>query len=350
MVAPLDIGGRAVGRGARCFVIAEAGVNHYGSIDAACQLVDVACDARADAVKFQTFTAESLVTPDAPKAAYQLQRTSAAESQLDMLRGLELSKELHRTLFDYCGTRGILFLSTPFDEESADFLDALGVPAFKISSGELTNLPLLDHIARKHKPIILSTGMASLGEVEVAVDTIAHAGNPRLALLHCVSAYPADPCEVNLRAIKTLAEAFQLPVGYSDHTLGQDVALAAVALGASILEKHFTLSRDLPGPDHQASLEPDELTALVRAVRTIEAAFGDGRKAPVPSEASTAAVARKSLVAAADIPAGAVIAAEAIAVRRPGTGLSPAMLPHVVGRTARVRIPRWTVIGVEMLV
>ena len=349
MVAPIAVGGRIVGPGAPCFIIAEAGVNHGGSVESACLLVDAASHAGADAVKFQTFTAEALVTLDAPKAAYQRQATGAGESQLEMLRALELPRKAYAAIVDRCRNRGILFLSTPFDEQSADFLGTLGVPAFKIASGEITNLPFLAHVARKLKPIILSTGMACLSEVESAVETIEREGNRHVILLQCVSNYPAAPADVNLRAMRTMAEACRLPVGYSDHTLGNQVALAAVALGACVIEKHVTLSRDLPGPDHQASMEPDELAGFIRGIRMVEAALGDGRKEPAASEAATAAVARRSLVAASDISAGTVLTEAVIAVRRPGTGLPPAMGPSLVGRIARVPIPRGAVITIEML-
>ena len=333
----------------KVFVIAEAGINHNGDIKLARQLIEVAAEAGADAVKFQTFKAERLVTPSAPKADYQLQTTDVGESQLEMLRHLELSTEAYQELISYCQDQKILFLSTPFDEESADFLDELGVVALKISSGEITNLPFLAHIARKNKPMIISTGMAYLGEVETAVRTIEETGNQDLILLHCLSNYPADPGEVNLRAMQTLTTAFGLPVGYSDHTQGIEVAIAAVALGACVLEKHFTLDRNLPGPDHHASLEPDELTKLVRSIRTVEKAMGHGRKEPAASEANTAAVARKSLVAVLDIPAGSNLREELITIKRPGTGLPPLAWPYLVGRTVRKDIPAGTLLSLDML-
>ena len=345
----LEFAGRKVGPGLPCFVIAEAGVNHNGDVEIARQLVDVALQAGADAVKFQTFKAERLAMPTAPKAEYQLQTTGATESQCEMLRRLELSAEAHRNVMAYCRKEGILFMSSPFDEESADFLAELGVAVFKIPSGEITNLPFLAHLARKGKPLIVSTGMSYLGEVETAVRTLEQTGNRDFVLLHCVSNYPARPSDINLRAMQTMAAAFGAPVGYSDHTTGIEVALAAVALGACVVEKHFTLDRTLPGPDHQASLEPDELAALVRGIRTVEAALGHGRKEPAASEANTLAVARKSLVAARDIPPGTALTEDLIAVKRPGTGLPPAMKPYLVGRTAREAIPAGTLLGLEML-
>jgi N-acetylneuraminate synthase len=349
MVKTVDVGGRCVGAGAPCFVIAEAGVNHNGSVDAACQLVDAASRAGADAVKFQTFTADAVVTRAAPKAAYQRRTTGEHGSQFDMLRALELPRSGYAAIVERCRSRDIVFLSTPFDEESADFLDTLGVAAFKVPSGEVTHPQLLAHIARKGKPIILSTGMATLDEVVAALTAIRREGQEDVILLQCVSNYPAAAADVNLRAMRSMADACGVPVGYSDHTLGGAVALAAVALGACVIEKHITLGRDLPGPDQHASMEANEFAELVLGIRTIEAALGDGRKQPAASESDTAAVARRSLVAAADIPAGAVLTAAAVVVRRPGTGLPPAMRTAVLGRTARVGIPEGTVLTIEML-
>ena len=346
---PVDIAGRKVGPGQLCLIVAEAGVNHNGSLEMARKLVDVAAQARADAVKFQTFKAERIVTADAPKADYQLRTTDAAESQYDMLRSLELSHEAHHELVAHCKKKGILFMSTPFDEESADFLETLGVPAFKIPSGEITNLPFLAHVARKGRPMIISTGMSTLSEVEAAVNTVCQTGNRDLVLLHCLSAYPADPKDANLRAMHTMATAFDVPVGYSDHTLGIEVALAAVALGACVIEKHFTLDRTLPGPDQSASLEPDELRALVGGVRTVEAALGHGRKEPAPCEAETAAVSRKSIVTARDIPAGTIITRSLIVMKCPGIGLPPSMLDQIVGRITTQDIPADTLLTSEML-
>lgn len=345
----INIAGREVGMGRPCFIIAEAGVNHNGSLSAARQLIDVAVRAGADAVKFQTFKAERLATPDAPKAQYQLRNTGAAESQYEMLQRLELSEDAHRELMAYCAERGILFMSTPFDEESADFLDELGVAVFKLPSGEITNLPFVGHVARKGKPLIVSTGMASLKEVETTVQTIEACANSSFILLHCVSNYPAGHEDANLRAMRTMEETFKVAVGYSDHTLGVEVALASVALGACVIEKHFTLSRDLPGPDHRASLEPDELAAMVRGIRIVEAALGHGRKEPAASEAEIAAVARRSLVASRDLEAGTELTETMIAIRRPGTGLPAAMLSEIVGRRLRVPLRAGALLTLEML-
>lgn len=347
--SPVHLGERLVGAGEPVLVIAEAGVNHNGERDLALRLVDAAAAAGVDAVKFQTFKAERLVVDDAPKAAYQERTTGTAESQLQMLRRLELSEALHHEVLGHCRDRGIAFLSSPFDELAADLLEAIGVSAFKTPSGELTNLPLLQHIAAKGMPMLVSTGMATLGEVETAVRAIEAAGDPQVVLLHCLSNYPADPAETNLRAMATMRAAFGLEVGYSDHTSGLEVAFAAVALGAVVIEKHFTLDRSLPGPDHQASLEPAELEALIRGIRTIEHALGDGHKRPQPSELDTARVARKSLVASVAIPAGTVLSHDMVAVRRPGTGLPPAMLEQIAGRRSRVDIAAGTIISLEML-
>lgn len=344
----IQVGKKVIGPGQPVFVIAEAGVNHNGDLKLARALIDVAVEAGADAVKFQTFRADRLATPNAPKAEYQLQTTGDAESQFEMLRRLELSADAHRELRAYSHERGIIFLSTPFDEEAVDLLDELGVPAFKISSGDLTNSPLLEHVAGKGKPVILSTGMSELSELIEAVSVLNTAGCENPVLLHCVSNYPADAVEINLRAMQTMRSAFDVPVGFSDHTEGIDVALAAVALGACVIEKHFTLDRTLPGPDHRASLEPAELRELVRSIRRVETALGNGRKVPTASELETAKVARRSLVAACDIPAGATLEREMVVMRRPGTGLSPSTLSAVLGRRAMRDIAAGTLLDAEM--
>jgi N,N'-diacetyllegionaminate synthase len=343
------IGQRKVGVGEPCFIIAEAGVNHNGSLKLACELIDVAVEAGADAVKFQTFKPEKVCSPLAPKATYQLQTTDAEESQLEMGKKLELPFEAFRELQSHCKSKGMLFLSTPFDYESADFLAELQMPAFKIPSGEITNLPFLEHVARKGRPLILSTGMSTLDEVRKAVETIRATGNQQLVLLQCVSNYPAQSSSVNLRAMHTLAEAFGVPVGYSDHTRGIEVAIAAVALGACVVEKHFTTNRDLSGPDHRASLEPDELASMVRSIRNVETALGDGNKRPALEEANTAAVARRSLVAARYIAAGTVLTEDLVAILRPGTGLPPAMRPQLVGRRTRHDIDAGTLLTLDMV-
>ncbi|MBI3332856.1 MAG: N-acetylneuraminate synthase [Candidatus Omnitrophica bacterium] len=349
MVAPVEIAGRKVGPGHPCFIIAEAGVNHNGDLGVARRLVDAAVQAGADAVKFQSFRADRLATAAAPKARYQLETTRRKESQQEMLRRLELSEEDHRGLLADCRSKGILFLSSPFDEESAEFLARLPVAAFKIPSGEITNLPFLKQVAGYGRPMILSTGMSDLKEVKTAVETIRAVTDGNLLLLHCVSAYPASASDANLRAMETMRRAFGVPVGYSDHTEGISVALAAAALGACVIEKHFTLDRGLPGPDHRASLEPEELAALVRSIRDVEAALGEGGKAPRPCEMETAAVARKSLVAARDIQAGSRLTEESVAAKRPGTGLPPFMRDRVIGRRAARDISEGTLLTLEML-
>lgn len=345
----IDIAERKIGPGQPCFIIAEAGVNHNGSLELGLKLVDAAAAAGADAVKFQTFKVDRLVTKDAPKAGYQISVTGDAETQYEMLKRLELTEEDHRCLIAHCAERGILFLSTPFEERSADFLEALGVPAFKLPSGELTNLPFLTHVARKGKPIIISTGMATLQEVDAAVATLTRSGNSRLVLLQCVSEYPADPADANLRAMASMRASFGFPVGFSDHTPGIATAITAAALGACVVEKHFTLDRQMPGPDHPASLEADELKEMVRGIRIAESALGDGEKRPVAREAATAAVARKSLLAACNIPQGATLRLEHITTKRPGTGISPDMREQLVGRKARVAIPAGTLLDWKML-
>ncbi|HET7875267.1 MAG TPA: N-acetylneuraminate synthase [Methylomirabilota bacterium] len=343
------VAGRAIGDAAPVFVVAEAGVNHNGEMALARRLVDAAADSGADAVKFQTFSADALVSRGAPKAGYQVATTGAAQSQRDMLAGLELSLDQHVELQQRCAKRGIVFFSAPFDQKSGDLLEALGVPLFKIPSGEITNLPLLRHLAAKGRPVILSTGMSTLREVETAVAAIRAAGDPPLAILHCVSAYPAPAGESNLRAMDTLRERFGVPVGLSDHTLGIEVALAAVARGARVVEKHLTLDKTLPGPDHRASLDPVEFAALVRAIRSVESALGDGDKRPMPSELDTRRVARKSLVAARAVRVGERLTAEAVAIKRPGTGIPPADLERALGRVVKRALAPDQVIGWEDL-
>jgi N-acetylneuraminate synthase/N,N'-diacetyllegionaminate synthase len=326
---------------AHVFIIAEAGVNHNGSIDLARQLVDAAKASGADAVKFQTFRADRLATPGAHKAAYQERATAtAAESQFEMLKRLELDAAAHQVLIDHCRNIGVQFLSSPFDAESADLLDTMQMPIYKIPSGEITNFPFLRHVAGKGRPLILSTGMSTLGDVEEAVNVLRAAGASDLTLLHCVTEYPAPYDEVNLRAMQTLKSAFGLPVGYSDHTPGIEIAIAAVALGAEVIEKHFTLDRSLPGPDHAASLEPAELQQMVTAIRHVESALGTGVKSPAPCELANMSVARKSVVAARALAAGHRLIASDLEIKRPGNGLAPKLLPSLIGRTLRVGVSK----------
>lgn len=332
----------------KVFIIAEAGVNHNGSLNRAKQLVDVALRAEADAVKFQTFKTERLVTIRTPKAEYQKKNTQPAESQYQMLKKLELKPSDFEKIFAYCQKRKIMFMSTPFDEKSADFLFKMGMEIFKIPSGEITNLPFVQYIARKNRPLIVSTGMSNLKEVREAVLAIRETGNSRVALLHCVSSYPADPGDVNLKVMETMEREFKIPIGFSDHTFGIVIAVAAVALGAKVLEKHFTLNRHLLGPDHKASLEPQELLHLVKAIRQVEMAMGDGLKRPVPGERNILQVARRSLVAACDIQRGTILSQEHITDKRPGTGLSPTMRNSLLGRMARVPISKDEILTREM--
>lgn len=330
----------------RCFIIAEAGVNHNGDPDLARRLVEAAADAGADAVKFQTFSAARLVSRAARKAEYQQRTSGAQESQFDMLQRLELPLEAHRELMDLCQQRGLEFLSTPFDEEAADFLAELGVRRFKVASGELTNHRFLRHLAAKGLPLICSTGMATLGEVEAALAAIGDQCD--VTLLHCTSNYPAAPETANLLAMDTMFRAFGVPIGYSDHTMGIAISTAAVALGAAVIEKHLTLDRTLPGPDHEASLLPEEFSALTDAIRLVERALGDGRKRPAASEAEVARVARRSLVAACDLAAGTVLSEEMLTTRRPADGLPPAWSEQLTGLKTRAPIAAGTVISLGM--
>jgi len=321
----------------KTLVIAEAGVNHNGDIEMARRLVEVAAQSGADFVKFQTFKAEKLVTHKAAKAFYQVQLGAEGESQFDMLHRLELSFEMHVALIEHCKVHGIRFLSTGFDIESVNLLASLDIPLFKIPSGEITNLPYLQHIGGKRKPIILSTGMANMDEIAAALAVLETAGTPReqITVLHCNTEYPTPMRDVNLLAMQSIREAFGVQVGYSDHTRGIEVPIAAVALGATVIEKHFTLDRNLPGPDHQASLEPSELSAMVATIRNIELALGDGVKRPSPSEAKNIPIARKSLVAACPIRAGELFTLNNLAVKRPGSGVSPMRLNEMLGRLAK---------------
>lgn len=317
-------------------IIAEAGVNHNGDLVLAKQLIDAAAAAGADLVKFQTFSANRQVTRTAVKADYQAQTTDNQESQHEMLRRLELDADMHRELIAHCAAQNIGFFSTGFDIESIDLLVSLGQDCFKIPSGEMTNLPYLRHIGRLGKTAILSTGMATLGDVEAAIDVLEQAGTPRtnISVLHCTTEYPTPMAEVNLRAMQSMQHAFGVEVGYSDHTPGIEVSIAAVAMGASVIEKHFTMDRYLPGPDHQASLEPDELAAMVSAIRNIEIALGDGIKRLTPSEARNKPVMRKSLLASQAIKEGEIFSSDNITAKRPGTGISPMRWDEVIGRTA----------------
>jgi len=321
----------------KTLIIAEAGVNHNGDINLAKQLIEAAATAGADLIKFQTFVAARQVTSRAIKADYQMQAVGDNESQYEMLSKLELTEAMHHDLIAHCKKRNIGFLSTGFDIESVDFLVDLGQECLKIPSGEITNLPYLRHIGRLGKTIILSTGMSTLGDVEEALRVLEHSGTPRnkITVLHCTTEYPAPMEAVNLRAMLAMQAAFGVSVGYSDHTQGIEVAIAAVAMGAIVIEKHFTLDRNLPGPDHQASLEPAELQHLVISIRNIELALGDGIKRPASGEFSNKSVARKSLVASKPIKAGELFSVENVTIKRPGTGITPMLWDKVLGQCAR---------------
>lgn len=320
----------------KTFIIAEAGVNHNGCIDVAKKLIDVAVDAGADAVKFQTFKAKNLVCEKAGKASYQKTTTGELESQFDMIKRLELDEDNHKLLIKYCLDKGIEFLSTPFDKESLDLLVSLGVRVIKIPSGEVTNLPFLREIGAKGREVILSTGMSDLEEVRAAIEILINAGTPKrkITVLHANTEYPTPFEDVNLRAMLTLNAEFDVKVGYSDHTTGVEVPTAAVALGATVIEKHFTLDCNLPGPDHQASLEPIELKQMVKAIRNIEKSMGEYVKKPSPSEKKNIAVVRKSIVAATNIQKGEVFSSENITCKRPGTGISPMKWDGIIGTVA----------------
>ncbi|WP_103604597.1 N-acetylneuraminate synthase [Campylobacter concisus] len=321
----------------KVFIIAEAGVNHNGDINLAKKLIDIAAKAGADAVKFQTFKATLNISKNAQKANYQKQNTDKNESQLDMIKKLELNENIHKELITYCKQKNITFLSTPFDSDSIKLLDELGLSTFKIPSGEITNLPYLRQIGGLNKKIILSTGMANLGEVESAIEVLIKSGTKHgnISLLHANTQYPTPMEDVNLKAMITLKNAFGLEVGYSDHTLGIEVDIAAVAMGAKIIEKHFTLDKSMPGPDHKASLEPDELVAMVRAIRNIELALGDGLKHFSKSESENIKIARKSIVAKCDIKKGEIFSEKNICVKRPGDGINPMRWDEVIGQISQ---------------
>lgn len=315
------------------YIIAEAGVNHNGSFALACKLVDAAKEAGADCIKFQTFKSENLVSRSAKKAEYQ-KMTTGDSSQQDMLKKLELSFDEFIQLKNYCEKVGICFLSTPFDFDSIDFLDSINMPFWKVPSGEVTNLPYLLAIAKTGKPIVMSTGMCTLQEIRAAIDVLQANGAKEIKLLHCNTEYPTPFEDVNLKAMQTMRDEFQVEVGYSDHTKGIEVPIAAVSLGATIIEKHFTLDRNMEGPDHKASLEPQELAEMVCCIRNIEKALGSGDKMPSPSEKKNIAVARKSIVAKSKIKAGDTLTENNITVKRPGTGISPMKWFEVLGTKA----------------
>ncbi len=345
----IKIGRRYIGAKHPAYIIAEAGVNHNGNLDLAKKLIVAAANAGADAVKFQTFTAESIATKSAKKASYQKKTTDASESQYDMLKRLELSRDAFLVLSEYAKNKGIEFLSSPFDSKSADLLESIGIPAFKIPSGEITNIPLLEQIGSYKKPVILSTGMAELDEIRDGISAIRRGGVTEIILLHCVTSYPAPLESANLRMIPALAKEFKVPVGFSDHTPGIIASLLARSLGACVIEKHFTLDRSLPGPDHLASLTPLELSELVTQIRTTESALGNGIKHVEKNEADIRAVVRKSLVAKKSIPKGTLITSDMIDIKRPGTGIETKHLNLVVGKRARISIRKDVLLTWEML-
>lgn len=323
------------GRVSEVFIIAEAGVNHNGDMNIAKKLIDMASEAGVDAIKFQSFKADQIVSKYASKASYQKKSTDNKESQYDMIKKLELNQEQHIQLVEYCKRKNLMFLSSPFDRESIEFLDQLGLDLFKVPSGEITNRPYLREIGKLGKKVILSTGMSTLGEIEVALDILKRNGAKDVILLHCNTEYPTPMEDVNLRAMLTIREAFKVEVGYSDHTLGIEVPIAAVAMGAKIIEKHMTLDKQMEGPDHKASLEPGELKIMVNAIRSIEKALGTGIKRPSQSELKNRDIARKSIVAKSTIKKGEEFTPHNITIKRPGSGISPMQWDHIIGRRAR---------------
>jgi N-acetylneuraminate synthase len=335
MISSVKIGDKWVGSGNACLIIAEAGVNHNGDIKLAHKLIDVAVESGADAVKFQSFVTEDLLTKKAMKASYQVQTTGKGGSQFDMLKKLELSWDQQAELKSHCVENGILYLCTPYERESVDFLISLQIAAMKVASTDTTNIPFLRYLASKNCPVILSTGMSTLGEVEEAVNILKTCGlKDKIVLLHCTSEYPAPIEHINLRAMKTIEQAFGCPVGFSDHTQGVGASPWAVALGASMIEKHFTLDRNLEGPDHRASIEPHEMKRLIATIRHLEVALGDGIKRPMPSELENKRRMQKSLVAKRKISSGEIIQAEDLACKRPGNGLPPGWFDRAVGKKA----------------
>lgn len=333
-------------------VIAEAGVNHNGDLQMALELIDVAANAGADYVKFQTFRTENLVQKDTRKAEYQIENTGTDDSQFSMLKKLEIPLDWYPQLIQRCEERGIRFLSTGFDEISIDLLDELNCPIFKVPSGEITNKPYLEHISTKGKPVIISTGMSDLEDIHKALETILKAGIDRskITVLHCTTQYPTPFKDVNLKAMQTIAEAFQVNVGYSDHTESIEVAIAAVALGATLIEKHFTLDRTLPGPDHLASLEPNELKSMVTAIRNVEKAIsGNGKKVPSNSELKNVQAARKSIHLSTDLPKGTILTRDHFIMLRPGNGISPMEYQEIIGKKTKVALSEGSLLKREDL-
>jgi len=344
----IQIDDRKIGEDEPVFIIAEAGVNHNGKLELAKELVDEAKKADVDAVKFQTFKAKDFVNKKSEMADYQKENIGKDQSQYEMIKEKELSHEEFKELKEYCDDKGVLFLSTPHTEAAMEFLEPL-VPAYKIGSGDLTNLPFLEKIAKKEKPIILSTGMATLGEVEEAVQKIENTGNEDLILLHCITNYPTQIKNINLRSMMTLKKAFKTIVGFSDHTLGITAPIAAVSLGAKVIEKHFTLDKSMEGPDHKASLNPKELKKMVEEVRDVEKSLGDGIKKPTKEEEKIKKIARKSLVSSCKISKGQRITEDKIIIKRPGTGIKPKHMDKVIGKKSKTLIQEDELLKWEMI-
>lgn len=345
---PIEIGGHFIGEGRPVFIVAEAGINHNGNEETALKMVEAAAQNGADAIKFQSFRTEHLIAPDA--GAPSQVREGTRTTLFEFFKSLELSAEAHRNLKRRADSLGLVFLSTAFDLEMADLLEDIGVPAFKIASGDITHFPLLQHVAAKGRPVILSTGASTFAEVHDAVECLRGSGAGPLALLHCVSAYPANPEELNLRAIQTMRKAFDLPVGFSDHTADSMFSLAAVAAGACILERHFTLDRGMPGPDQALSMDPDELRHAVEQIRLLQAALGDGVKRPSPGEMDSRVLGRRSVVAGTDIPEGRVLEPAILDMLRPGDGIAPVEVAKLLGRRLLREVPagqalRWSDLG-----
>jgi len=348
MVKAFEINGRNIGKGEKCFIIAEAGVNHNGDIKLALQLVEAAAHAGADAIKFQLFNVEEQVSRTAKTVNYQQKRTGA-NSMVEMAKSYDLPWEAHKEIAQHCEELGIMYMSSCFDRKAVDFLMGLGCGCIKVGSGEITNFPLLAHMSSTGKPILLSTGMCEFSEIAQAVEHVRTSGKSPLALFHCVSSYPADPASINLHVMKNLERVFRVPVGFSDHTIGNEVACAAVALGASLVEKHFTLDKKLPGPDHAMSLQPEELKTLVDGIRTVESALGDGVKKINESEFENRKAARRGLVATCDIMAGDKLSEKNVAFKRPAIGIDPRSFDIVMGKTVNRNIQADEPITWEML-
>lgn len=341
----INIGGIEIGKAKPCVVVAEIGVNHNGDPDMAVKMIEAAAESGADIVKFQAYTAERLVSPDVEQASHQ----KGEQSVLELLRSLDLPDESYPRLMACCKERNVGFLCSPFDEERVDFLVRLGVQAFKAGSGELTNYPFLKHMGSKGLPVILSTGMSYLSEAAKALETLNEGGTDDVVMLHCLSSYPGDPAQANLRALHTLEQAFKLPIGFSDHTQGDALAVASRAMGACVLEKHFTLDRQMPGPDQQASMEPGAFKTMIERIRMVESAMGTGRKEPTSGERELRVLARRSLAVARDLPAGSAIAPEDLVALRPGTGIGTDSLDAVVGRKLKSDMKAGAILNWEQL-